>query len=207
MASNVPLLDNDDIMAFGEENEPKKILKHPIVTLFHLLFRGAALVTYVICDFFGGFIASFVVIVLLLSMDFWTVKNITGRLMVGLRWWNYIDDEGKSHWVFEAKKGRVSATEVQIFWVALIVTPVVWGVFLFIALFSFKPRWFMVVCIALSLSGSNLYGYIRCKIGKSQSITDSVKNMASGMVQRQMLNNVTNMFAKAPPSATPSNTV
>ncbi|XP_076041364.1 putative Golgi apparatus membrane protein-like protein CG5021 isoform X3 [Oratosquilla oratoria] len=169
MASNVPLLDNDDIMAFGEENEPKKILKHPIVTLFHLLFRGAALVTYVICDFFGGFIASFVVIVLLLSMDFWTVKNITGRLMVGLRWWNYIDDEGKSHWVFEAKK--------------------------------------MVVCIALSLSGSNLYGYIRCKIGKSQSITDSVKNMASGMVQRQMLNNVTNMFAKAPPSATPSNTV
>lgn len=24
--------------------------------------------------------------------------------MVGLRWWNYIDDEGKSHWVFESRK-------------------------------------------------------------------------------------------------------
>jgi hypothetical protein len=29
---------------------------------------------------------------------------VTGRLMVGLRWWNYVDDEGKSHWVFEARK-------------------------------------------------------------------------------------------------------
>lgn len=45
--------------------------------------------------------------VLLLSMDFWTVKNITGRLMVGLRWWNYVDDDGKSHWIFESRKVRL----------------------------------------------------------------------------------------------------
>jgi hypothetical protein len=29
---------------------------------------------------------------------------IAGRAMVGLRWWNYVDDDGKSHWVFEARK-------------------------------------------------------------------------------------------------------
>lgn len=29
---------------------------------------------------------------------------ITGRLMVGLRWWNHVDDNGVSHWVFEARK-------------------------------------------------------------------------------------------------------
>jgi len=58
-----------------------------------------------LCGWFSNsFIASFVTVVLLLSMDFWTVKNITGRLMVGLRWWNYVDDDGKSHWVFESKK-------------------------------------------------------------------------------------------------------
>lgn len=27
-----------------------------------------------------------------------------GRLLVGLRWWNYVDDEGKNHWVYEARK-------------------------------------------------------------------------------------------------------
>lgn len=58
-----------------------------------------------LCGWFSdSFITSFVVVVLLLSMDFWTVKNITGRLMVGLRWWNYVDDNGESHWVFESRK-------------------------------------------------------------------------------------------------------
>lgn len=81
--------------------------RHPYVTFSHLAFRGAALVTYLLCGWFSSsFIASFVFIVLLLSLDFWTVKNITGRLMVGLRWWNYIDDNGESHWVFESRKVR-----------------------------------------------------------------------------------------------------
>lgn len=29
---------------------------------------------------------------------------MTGRLLVGLRWWNQIDEDGRSHWVFEAKR-------------------------------------------------------------------------------------------------------
>lgn len=29
---------------------------------------------------------------------------VAGRLLVGLRWWNYVDDDGKSHWVFESKQ-------------------------------------------------------------------------------------------------------
>ncbi|RZC42518.1 putative Golgi apparatus membrane protein-like protein [Asbolus verrucosus] len=72
-------------------------------------------------------------------MDFWTVKNITGRLMVGLRWWNYVDDEGKSHWVFESRKGpsqnRINEREARIFWVALILTPLLWAVFFIIVIF------------------------------------------------------------------------
>lgn len=28
----------------------------------------------------------------------------TGRLLVGLRWWNYVDEDGQSHWVFESRK-------------------------------------------------------------------------------------------------------
>lgn len=79
--------------------------RHPYVTFFHLAFRGSSILLYMFCGWFvDSFISSFVIIVLLLSMDFWTVKNITGRLMVGLRWWNYVDDDGKSHWVFESRK-------------------------------------------------------------------------------------------------------
>lgn len=79
--------------------------RHPYVTLFHFLFRGLAIVVYLLCGIFSNsFISSFVFVVLLLSADFWTVKNITGRLLVGLRWWNYVDDDGVSHWVFESRK-------------------------------------------------------------------------------------------------------
>ncbi|XP_042229174.1 uncharacterized Golgi apparatus membrane protein-like protein CG5021 isoform X2 [Homarus americanus] len=204
----VPLLDNDDTLGFGEENEPKGKLKHPMVTVFHLLFRTAALIMYELSEFItNGFIGSFITIVILLSMDFWTVKNITGRLMVGLRWWNYIDDEGQSHWVFEAHKGRVSQTEVRVFWVALVVFPVIWSILFLIAIGFFKFRWAMVVLIALSLTGSNLYGYVRCKFGKSESISQSFKNMASGLVQKQMISNVANMFTRTPPTTAPSSTV
>lgn len=78
---------------------------HPYVTCFHLAFRGLALLTYILGGWFSSsFITIFVFTILLLSADFWTVKNITGRLLVGLRWWNYIDDDGQSHWVYESKE-------------------------------------------------------------------------------------------------------
>lgn len=67
-----------------------------------------AVVAYLLCGWFSdSFITNFVVIVLLLSFDFWTVKNVSGRLMVGLRWWNYVDEDGNSHWVFESRKVHV----------------------------------------------------------------------------------------------------
>lgn len=39
--------------------------------------------------------------VLLAALDFWVVKNVSGRILVGLRWWNEIDDNGESVWRFE----------------------------------------------------------------------------------------------------------
>ena len=30
-----------------------------------------------------------------------------GRLLVGLRWWNYVDDDGTSHWKFESRKASI----------------------------------------------------------------------------------------------------
>ncbi|CAB0011200.1 unnamed protein product, partial [Nesidiocoris tenuis] len=87
------------------EQANPNLLPHPYVTMCHIGFRTAAFIAYLFCGWFSdSFISSFVIIMLLLSADFWTVKNITGRLMVGLRWWNYIDDDGNSHWVYESKK-------------------------------------------------------------------------------------------------------
>lgn len=42
-----------------------------------------------------------VLVVILLSLDFWTVRNVSGRILCGLRFWNQVDDDGTSFWVFE----------------------------------------------------------------------------------------------------------
>ena len=37
---------------------------------------------------------------------FWFVKNIAGRVLVGLRWWNEVKEDGTEIWVFESKSWR-----------------------------------------------------------------------------------------------------
>jgi hypothetical protein len=34
------------------------------------------------------------------AVDFWIVKNIAGRILVGLRWWVDFDEKGEELWKF-----------------------------------------------------------------------------------------------------------
>ena len=70
--------------------------------------QAAALFIYLFGGWFtDSFILHFVTCIILLAFDFWTVKNITGRLLVGLRWWSYVQEDGKSEWVFESLEDMV----------------------------------------------------------------------------------------------------
>jgi hypothetical protein len=40
-------------------------------------------------------IATFILVIMFTAFDFWTVKNVTGRLLVNLRWWSEIDELGE----------------------------------------------------------------------------------------------------------------
>lgn len=37
-----------------------------------------------------SFLGTFIGTVLLVSFDFWVTKNLTGRKLVGLRWWSQL---------------------------------------------------------------------------------------------------------------------
>ncbi len=45
--------------------------------------------------FFIGYlipeVITFIIVIILSAFDFWAVKNVTGRLLVGLRWWSDFD--------------------------------------------------------------------------------------------------------------------
>uniref|UniRef100_U3FCQ6 Golgi apparatus membrane protein TVP23 homolog n=1 Tax=Micrurus fulvius TaxID=8637 RepID=U3FCQ6_MICFL len=188
---DVSLFDGEDEMS---RKSKKSKIKHPIASFCHLFFRVSAIIVYLLCELLSNsYIACMVTIILLLSCDFWAVKNVTGRLMVGLRWWNQVDDDGKSHWVFEARKasaqGRkaISEAESKIFWFGLITCPLLWVIFAFSALFSFKVKWLAVVIMGVALQGANLYGYIRCKVGSRKNLT----NAATFYLGRQFLRQTT----------------
>ena len=36
-------------------------------------------------------VLTFILVTIIGALDFWTVKNVTGRLLVGLRWWSSYD--------------------------------------------------------------------------------------------------------------------
>lgn len=80
--------------------------------------------------FLGNFVLVFIITILLLAADFYYLKNIAGRRLVGLRWWNEVNTaSGDSHWVFESSDPNervVNKTDSRFFWMALYVQPVCW---------------------------------------------------------------------------------
>ena len=61
--------------------------------------------------FSSSFVNLFILCTLLLAFDFWTVKNVTGRLMVGLRWNSVVEEDGRTTWKFEAQEVRATCSE------------------------------------------------------------------------------------------------
>merc|ERR1712130_365281 len=82
-----------------------RLSAHPITLVTFLAFRAASLLVYLLGGiiFGGSFVLYFIITVLLLAADFYYLKNIAGRRLVGLRWWNEVNPQtGDSHWVFES---------------------------------------------------------------------------------------------------------
>uniref|UniRef100_A0A3Q3AE03 Golgi apparatus membrane protein TVP23 homolog n=1 Tax=Kryptolebias marmoratus TaxID=37003 RepID=A0A3Q3AE03_KRYMA len=193
--------DSQDSPLFGEEDDNFQLkrskVRYPMASFFHLFFRTCAIVVYLLCETFSGrFIASMVSIILLLSCDFWTVKNVSGRLLVGLRWWNQVDEDGRSRWMFESRKDVFSfeqsnnttpSAESRLFWLGLIICPIFWVIFVFSALFSLNIKWLPVVIMGLVLQWANLYGYVRCKVGGKSNLRNMAKSYLSGQIFKQAM--------------------
>jgi hypothetical protein len=72
----------------------------------------------------------FILTLILLAIDFYYLKNIAGRRLVGLRWWNEVNAEtGESHWVFESSSPEtrtINATDKRFFWLTMYIVPALW---------------------------------------------------------------------------------
>ncbi|ORX37352.1 Golgi apparatus membrane protein TVP23 [Kockovaella imperatae] len=148
-----------------EEGGITGILKqsaHPLSLAMLYFFRSAAIAVYVLCGLFtDNYVLSIVVVVVLLSVDFWNTRNVAGRTLVGLRYWNEVNEEGESSWVFESRDPSrpANAIDAKMFWIALYAYPVGWLALLIVSVLKFNVSFLPIVLLALVFNLSNLLGF------------------------------------------------
>ena len=77
---------------------------NPMICIFTIIFKIGAIASFILLDIFVSNEAiAYLVVIILSSADFWTTKNISGRILVGLRWWNEVKENGEEVWIFESK--------------------------------------------------------------------------------------------------------
>ena len=111
------------------------------------------------------------------------MKNVTGRLLVRLRWWNVVQEDGSNKWIFEScdDPSTVRAVDRRVFWGAQYLAAAAWAVFSLSALLKLNLQWLPVCCVALALNGAQLYGYNKC--------SDDAKQRVGAFVGKQMKKN------------------
>ncbi|CAK1364128.1 unnamed protein product [Cercospora beticola] len=130
---------------------PSPQLSHPLTNSFLCI---ASLLVYLLGMIFTtNFVMIFIITIILLAMDFYYLKNIAGRRLVGLRWWNEVNtNTGESHWVFESAPqanepgGKiVNATDKRFFWLALYAQPGLWVALAIVAFVKLAFVWLTLV--------------------------------------------------------------
>ena len=132
----------------------------------------AVLFYFFINLFISNQIFTFIIIVILNSFDFWVVKNICGRKLVGLRWWSEIQENGEEKWIYESPNSIFVVNEANsnIFWMTQVIYTAIWSVLVFLNLISLRFFWLLLDLICSSLAAINTMGYYKCRGGISSLI-------------------------------------
>eukprot|EP00897_Mesotaenium_endlicherianum_P007630 jgi/Mesen1/6896/ME000353S05921 len=169
---------------------------HPKVALFHVLFKSLAIAFYIVGGFVtDSFIINFVICMIFLALDFWTVKNVSGRILVGLRWWSETDDNGENVWKFESLDqqalDRLNKKDSWLFWWTLYLVPAVWLALGVVTLVRLSFDYLLIVGVALVLGGANIIGFTKCR----RDARKQIQQFAQQTVAAHMASTLQTAFA------------
>ncbi|CAI0469818.1 unnamed protein product [Linum tenue] len=171
---------------------PGENYANPKTCFFHVLFKAAALAFYILSALFvDSFVIIFVVTVVLAALDFWVVKNVSGRILVGLRWWNEINEDGESVWKFESldqqSLARINKKDSWLFWWTLYLNAAAWIVLGVFSVIRFQVDYVLVIAVCLSLSIANIIGFTKCQKDAKKQIqafaTQTISSRFSSTLQ------------------------
>lgn len=122
---------------------------HPTACIATFIFKVIAIVWYLLIGNFISDIMTFIFVIVFSALDFWTVKNVTGRLLVGLRWWSENNAEGKEEWKFESREGKVINNPVDkaFFWTSQLAGTGIWAVLLLLKVLTLSIFWVNLLLI------------------------------------------------------------
>ena len=137
---------------------------HPTEALITVGIKLISLFCFLILDFIASDAFVMIVVILLGAADFWYTKNIAGRILVGLRWWNKFNpDTQQDIWVFESKNEIKEANiDRKTFWLSLYGFTGAWIVLFIWECVMLNFMWAFLCLICLAISGTNTYGFFRC---------------------------------------------
>ncbi|XP_021691597.1 Golgi apparatus membrane protein-like protein ECHIDNA isoform X2 [Hevea brasiliensis] len=158
--------------------------------------KATALAFYILSALFiDNFVIIFVVTVLLAALDFWVVKNVSGRILVGLRWWNEINDFGESVWKFESLDqetlARLNKKDSWLFWWTLYLTAVAWVVLGIFSLIRFQADYCLIIGVCLTLSVANIIGFTKCR----KDARNQIQQFASQTIASHVSSTIQSAFS------------
>ena len=137
---------------------------YPMISLLTVLMKLASIISFFIFSIFLSNEAIIMFIVVLIgACDFWITKNISGRFLAGLRWYNKLNiEKNTENWVFEGKREQnMDFIDKAIFWYSLYLNDVVWVVLLLWEIIRLKFDWCFICLILLIFTFTNTYGFHR----------------------------------------------
>lgn len=162
----------------SDNNKQKNMIEyissgnHPIVCFVLISFKLATLVCFLVLYYLTQSTAMvYLVIILLASIDFWTTKNVAGRLLVGLRWWNEVKEDGNEVWIFESKnENKEVNADSRVFWTCLYLFTGVWIIIFVWDIVVLKWVWAVVSLICFIFNAINFYGFFKCSKKQQENL-------------------------------------
>ena len=176
-----------------------KQASHPTIVIAHVAFKILSVVWYLFCGWFTSNLSvNLVSISFLVIIDFYITKNISGRYLVGLRWWGTTDADGNLKWRYETRDTKTASVggkiDNTVFWMFTFAYPVCWFFLAFVSLLRLHLTWLLVCVSACGLSFLNAYLYLQASRKTTQQVNilnyipDKVKTKAVDTLKISLVN-------------------
>ena len=169
---------------------------HPGVAAVHVILKIGIVFLYLILPLVTTTFNTLFFIIILGAVDFWIVKNVAGRLLVGLRWWIDFNEDGEEHWKFECKvdEKENSGASDKAFWWTLILFSLIWIGLSVINILKINLT-HMTICIFCTvLLIFNVYSYYRCSKVQKDNVTRLLSQYGAEAAARYMRGSIISEF-------------